>query len=142
LVCLDTLEHVPDPGDLVRQFATYLRPGGLLFVHAPFYMIHPRYPTHLRSSRQYSGSAALFTAHGFRPIDGEPFWNPIVLAKADASGKYPPSPLVRRILVRLGGLSMCAGRYGLLPLFIIHRVRRRANRWFDKAGRTTGGPAA
>ena len=34
LVCLDTLEHVPDPSEMVRQIAGYLRPGGLLFVHA------------------------------------------------------------------------------------------------------------
>jgi len=132
LVCLDTLEHVPDPADLVRQFAGYLRPGGLLFVHAPFYMIHPRYPTHLLASRRLSGSMRLFSDQGFRPIDGDLFWNPIVLAKPDAAGRCPASPLPRRLLVRLGGFVLCLGRYGLLPLSIVHAVRRRANRWFDK----------
>ena len=132
LVCLDTLEHVPDPATLVGQFAAYLRPGGLLFVHAPFYMIHRRYPTHLRTSRRYSGSTKLFTDHGFRPIDGEPFWSPLVLAKADAAGRYPTSPLARRLMVHFGGAALSAGRVGLLPLRVVHAVRRHGNRWFDK----------
>lgn len=32
ITCMEVLEHVPDPGELIRQCAALLRPGGLLFV--------------------------------------------------------------------------------------------------------------
>jgi 2-polyprenyl-3-methyl-5-hydroxy-6-metoxy-1,4-benzoquinol methylase len=137
LVCLDTLEHVPDPSEMVRQIVSYLRPGGLLFVHAPFYMIHPRYPTHLKSSRKYAGSLRLFTDHGLRPIDGDLFWNPIMLAKPDAQGNYPATRFKRRFILRAGGMILSLGRAGLFPLRLVHAIRRRGNRWFDKTGKPT-----
>jgi 2-polyprenyl-3-methyl-5-hydroxy-6-metoxy-1,4-benzoquinol methylase len=137
LVCLDTLEHVPDPSEMVRQIAGYLRPGGLLFVHAPFYMIHPRYPTHLSSSQKYAGSLKLFTAHGLRPIDGDLFWNPIMLAKANVRGNYPTTRFKRQFILRAGGLILSFGRFGLFPLSLVHAIRRRGNRWFDKTGKPT-----
>ena len=31
ITCMEVLEHVPDPGELMRQCADLLRPGGLLF---------------------------------------------------------------------------------------------------------------
>ena len=31
ITCMEVLEHVPDPGELMRQCAELLRPGGLLF---------------------------------------------------------------------------------------------------------------
>jgi SAM-dependent methyltransferase len=137
LVCLDTLEHVPDPSEMVRQIVSYLRPGGLLFVHAPFYMIHPRYPTHLKSSRKYAGSMKLFTDHGLKPIDGDLFWNPIMLAKADAKGNYPSARFKRRFILKAGGIILTFGRFGLFPLRLVHAIRRRGNRWFDKTGKPT-----
>jgi SAM-dependent methyltransferase len=138
LVCLDTLEHVPDPSEMVRQIAGYLRPGGLLFVHAPFYMIHPRYPTHLKTSQKYAGSLELFTRHGLAPIDGDLFWNPILFAKADAGGQFPTTPFRRKFVIRAGAVILSLGRYGLFPLWLVHAIRRRGNRWFDK----TGAPSA
>jgi SAM-dependent methyltransferase len=132
LVCLDTLEHVPDPSEMVRHIVSYLRPGGLLFEHAPFYMIHPRYPTHLKTSRKFSGNLKLFTDHGLRPINGTLFWTPLVLARADAQGNFPAAKPSRRLVVRLGGMILSLGRYGLFPLSVVHAIRRRGNRWFDK----------
>jgi SAM-dependent methyltransferase len=135
LVCLDTLEHVPDPAEMVRQFVTYLRPGGLMFIHAPFYMIHPRYPTHLKSSRKFAGSLKLFTDAGLRPMDGDLFWNPLLLAKAAADGSFPQTHFWRILMLRAGGWIMSAARVGLFPLGLVHAIRRRGNRWFDKIGK-------
>jgi 2-polyprenyl-3-methyl-5-hydroxy-6-metoxy-1,4-benzoquinol methylase len=137
LVCLDTLEHVPDPSEMVRQIASYLRPGGLLFTHAPFYMIHPRYPTHLKSSQKFAGSLTLFTEAGLKPIDGDLFWNPIMFAKADSAGNFPATTFKRRFILKAGSLLMSLGRFGLFPLALVHYVRRRGNRWFDKTGKPT-----
>jgi 2-polyprenyl-3-methyl-5-hydroxy-6-metoxy-1,4-benzoquinol methylase len=135
LVCLDTLEHVPDPVEMVRHIAGYLRPGGLLFVHAPFYMIHPRYPTHLKTNRKFAGSLRLFSQHGLRAIDGDLFWLPLILTKADVNGDYRTAAAKRRWVVRCGSLILSIGRWGLLPLWLIHSIRRWGNRWFDKTGK-------
>ena len=70
IVCLDVLEHVPDPPSFVGQLLPLLRPQGRLIVHAPFYMIHPAYPTHLKRNRAHSGSLRLYTQHGLRLVDG------------------------------------------------------------------------
>jgi SAM-dependent methyltransferase len=36
VLCFDVLEHIPDPIATVRVLRDALRPGGLLFLHAPF----------------------------------------------------------------------------------------------------------
>ena len=138
LVCLDTLEHVPDPREMVCQIAGYLRPGGLLFIHAPFYMIHPHYPTHLKSSQKFSGDLSLYTDHGLRPIDGDIFWKPLLLAKADNDGHFPPVPWQKKFVLIAGGLILRLGRYGLYPRSLVHWIRVRGNRWFDKTGKPKG----
>ena len=56
VVCLDVLEHVADPLQLVSIIARFLRPGGRLIVHSPFFFVSPLNPTHLRSNIKYSGS--------------------------------------------------------------------------------------
>ena len=55
VVCLDVLEHVPDPPAVVAQLAAVLCPGGRLIVHAPFYFVDRVVGTHLRSNMTYSG---------------------------------------------------------------------------------------
>ncbi len=37
VLCLDVLEHVPQPEELVGELAGYMRPGGWLIVSAPFH---------------------------------------------------------------------------------------------------------
>lgn len=82
VLCLDVLEHVPDPPALVAQFADHLQPGGLLIVHAPFYFVSRRNATHLDCNRKYSGDLRrLYESHGFRLCDGRLFWDPLVLQK-------------------------------------------------------------
>jgi len=75
VACLDVLEHVSDPTAFVGTLAGYLRVGGRLIVHAPFYMIHPGNPTHLKANRRYRGSLSLYEEHGLRATaiqDGPP----------------------------------------------------------------------
>ena len=60
VVCLDVLEHIKDVPGFLRQLVDFIHPGGILIAHAPFYMIHPANPTHLKINRKYSGSLALY----------------------------------------------------------------------------------
>lgn len=111
VVCLDVLEHVPEPGNLVEQLAGYLKPGGRLIVHAPFWFIHPAVTTHLAANRTYSGDLArLYRPHGFRPIDGQFFWSPIVLEKVTGAGRRTAVPWRTRLTLGLGGLLLAVAR--------------------------------
>ena len=82
VVCLDVLEHVPDPPALVREIATYLKPGGVLLCSAPFYYVSESASTHLASNKTYSGDLRrLYTPAGLAPVDCAPMWIPIALEK-------------------------------------------------------------
>lgn len=83
IVCLDVLEHVPDPPAFVESLVRRLRSGGALIVHAPFFFIGPLNPTHLKANRTYSGDLdRLYGKNGLRLVDGRPWWDPIVLVKS------------------------------------------------------------
>lgn len=55
VICLEVLEHVPDPPALVGKIAGYLKPGGRAFISESFGRVWPKYPTHLASNLKYSG---------------------------------------------------------------------------------------
>lgn len=136
VVCLDVLEHVPDPPAFVRMMANYLRPGGILIVHAPFAVIHYTTATHLKSNRRYSGSLALYEQAGFRLLDGEVSWAPIVLQRVSERLVSPTPWSVRRLTIRLGGFFLLMGRYPMVPLWLGDCFRRHYGRWFhDKSER-------
>lgn len=83
VVCLDVLEHVPDPPGLVAELARRLKFGGLLVTHAPFAYVGPSACTHLRTNVRYSGDVRrMYAPAGLVPVDGTPLWMPIVLEKA------------------------------------------------------------
>ncbi len=137
IVCLDVLEHVPDPPEFVRMLATYLKPGGRLLVHAPFMIVQPSCSTHLSSNRRYSGDITLYERNGFQCVDGELAWNPIVLERTDA-----PLPFIRRWrprqwLLRIAPCFMSLGRSSATPFFWADRLRMLNDRWFvgEKRGR-------
>lgn len=131
VVCLDVLEHVPDPPGFVQVISGYLRPSGLLIVHAPFYMIHRSNPTHLRANRRYSGSLSLYEKQGFRLMGGEPGWNPIVLQKAggDSARRSRFSP--KLLGPRLTGWYLALGRFSFLPFWWVDSYQRKRNQWFE-----------
>ena len=128
VTCLDVLEHVSDPRGMVREIVSYLRPGGLLYVSAPFYMILPWYPTHLRRNRRFSGSVGLFTRAGLELVGGRFTWYPIVLRKA--GGESTSIDRIACALARISGSGQKVGRWAAWPFLPVHWARWMGNRRF------------
>lgn len=125
IVCLDVLEHVPNPPEIVGQFSNWLKPNGFLITHSPFFYIEPYRPTHLKSNLQFSGNDGLFRQHGLQPFDGRFFWDPIVLCKYDG-----PPPGRRLTALRLGQHLLRAGRW--IPFIhsaVARQMCRGERRW-------------
>lgn len=119
IVCLDVLEHVPDPPAVVQQFSKWLKPDGLLLVHAPFYFIVWTRPTHLASNRRFAGAVkGLYGPAGFHLQDiGGWLLDPLVLQKGDAGQKQGTSLAVKtRRLV--GGIATVTSRF--IPGIVRH----------------------
>jgi len=131
VLCLDVLEHVPEPPVFVKQIAGYLRPSGQLITHAPFYMIHPSNPTHLKANRRYSGSLSLYQKQGLKLVDGDIGWNPIVLKKLPEDSQSRCSFSTKVLGLRLAGLYLALGRFSTLPFWWVDAYRRKKNRWFE-----------
>ncbi len=128
VICFDVLEHVPDPPSMVKSIASYLRPEGMLYVSAPFYMLLRWYPTHLRSNRRYSGNLKMYREAGLKLVGGRYTWYPIVLQKPGVeSVALSKGPLI----VRLTGLAQRIGQYAAWPFAPIHLIRRMGNRRFE-----------
>jgi SAM-dependent methyltransferase len=118
VLCLDVLEHVPDPPSLVGWLAGLLREGGEFIAHAPFFYIDPAVPTHLRSNKKFSGDfSSLYEPHGLHPIAGRFFWDPIVLRKGE---KHTRTDLPWNL--RVGGALLKLGRYWSWPHIIVTKV--------------------
>lgn len=116
IVCLDVLEHVPDPPGLVRQLAELLASNGELIVHAPFWLVDRGTTTHLTANRTYSGDIArLYAPAGLVPVDSRWMWNPLVLTRKEAGLPRPP------VRVALAGLLLRLARVVPLPFTLIVR---------------------
>lgn len=116
VVCLDVLEHVPQPPNLVRQLAGWLKPGGFLIVHAPFWLLTEAVCTHLTDNLQYSGDwRRLYGAAGLRIVDGAFMWNPLALQKAGGPKTLLMSPWTRA-KVAYGGFLLRCSRWCRFPL--------------------------
>jgi len=133
VICLDVLEHIHQPEEFVETIASYIRPGGRLIVHAPFYMICKTSPTHLKSNRKYSGSLSLYTKSNLRLIDGDFRWNPLVFEKAaeNAVSAYHKK-LLKLFFIRVIGLYFMLGRLYFLPFLWIRYYRRAKRNWFGR----------
>lgn len=133
VVCLDVLEHVPQPQTLVKKFHEWLKPDGLLFVHAPFWCLHWTRSTHLKENRHLSGDLkTLYTDNGFTAVDASVFWDPILLQKSDN-----PSPYVRSVAANLrihtGRHLLRAGRWNSTIHNAIARFMARPPKWWRDA---------
>ena len=131
VVCLDVLEHVPDVPETLAKIRACLRPGGVLFVHAPFYLVHPVSITHLRANRRYSGSLALFRRAGFSLHDAQPTWGPLVLVRNDGARPRRPWGAWPRLAVALPfGLVLAIGRLTVWPFEVLNLATRVMQPWF------------
>lgn len=55
VVCLEVLEHLPNPSDALATIERVLKIGGIALVTESFPSVLPQFPTHLRSNLRFSG---------------------------------------------------------------------------------------
>ena len=134
IVCLDVLEHVPNPPETVGNFANWLRQDGLLITNSPFFYIEPYHPTHLQSNMRYSGDVTLFVQNGLQPFHGKLFWDPIVLKKCDSA------PADRKLWkVWLGMWPLRLGRWSPVIHNAVARLMSRGEKkWLRGLERANG----
>ena len=133
LLCLDVLEHVPDPPALVQRFSRWLKPGGYLVASAPFFFVCPTRPTHLRSNLKYSGEwKRLYGSSGFVPVDGRVFWDPLALRLSGE--RSSGSTWMSRLRVDVGRFILRGGRWapGLYSQ-IADYIARPDKTWMNSA---------
>jgi SAM-dependent methyltransferase len=135
VLCLDVLEHIPDPRAMVAGFVRCLRHGGLLIVHAPFYFVSRANPTHLACNRKYSGDLRqLYESQGFRLRDGRLGWDPLVLEKVPPDGvARVPARRGRLLAICFVGWLLAVGRYWCGPHNLIASlaVGSSDRRWLE-----------
>lgn len=67
VVCLEVLEHLPNPHEGVVTIERVLKVGGIALVTESFASVLPSFPTHLRSNLKFSGRTPfLFLRHNLR----------------------------------------------------------------------------
>ncbi len=132
IVCLDVLEHVPEPQCLIKLFTRWLKPDGVLFSHAPFWAIHWSRPTHLEENRYLTGNLShLYTAQGLKAVDSSIFWDPIVLQKSTAP-RLPVMPFAS-LRLRLGQLLLKPGRWNaFVHMFVARQLAKAPVQWSDR----------
>lgn len=128
VVCLDVLEHVPQPHELISLFSTWMKPDGLLFVHAPFWCLHWTRSTHLKENQTYSGDLKrMYAANNFRALDSSVFWDPILLQKTEAAFAGSIGASMR---IRLGQFLLTLGRWdGSVHTWIARQIARPPKHW-------------
>lgn len=130
IVCLDVLEHVPDPPAFVEALVRRLRPGGALIVHAPFFFVGPLNPTHLETNRTYSGDLGrLYEKNGLRLVEGRPWWDPIVLTKSGTA--IVRESRLKAALLSFTGLLLALARWWNWPhcLVAARLMQQHEPRW-------------
>jgi glycosyltransferase involved in cell wall biosynthesis/SAM-dependent methyltransferase len=66
VVCLEVIEHVPDPEDFINFIADSVRPGGVVYISDCFNGVEDRWPTHLAANERYAGMLPLMMMRRFR----------------------------------------------------------------------------
>jgi len=129
VVCLDVLEHIPEPSNIVAFLSGALREGGYLLVHAPFWFLSPAVVTHLRENRRFSGDVRrLYRPHGLHAVDSALFWNPIALQKL-TDGPPPKLSIGHRTRLFLGAFLLWWGRFWSTPHVLIASLMTKPSDW-------------
>ncbi len=129
VVCLDVLEHIPNPSEVVKFLASAIRDRGYLLVHAPFWYVDPAVVTHLRENRRFSGDVRrLYRPHGLCPVDGKWAMNPIALQKANAEDS-PAGTLGTRLRLALGQHLLWYGRFWSTPHILAAKKLVKSRSW-------------
>ncbi len=127
VICLDVLEHVPDPTNILHKFTKWLKKDGILITHSPFFLVHPYYSTHLQSNKKLSGDCNIYTNLGLQPIKSRLFWDPIILKNTLDQSTKQKIPFT----TRLGGnlLAKGRGRLGNIHSMLARYMSRGESHW-------------
>lgn len=132
ILCLDVLEHLPDPVAAVCQSSKLLRPGGFFIHSSPFYLVGPQWPTHLDSNRKFAGRIRIFEKNaGLKMVDGRFLQNPIVFQK---NGGVPAQKLswTKRFLLWYGSNWLVIfGKFPKIMPFLVQKVFRKDQQLLD-----------
>ncbi len=131
VVCLDVLEHIPEPSNIVAFLAGALREEGYFLVHAPFWFLSPAVVTHLRENRRFSGDVRrLYRPHGLHAVDSALFWNPIALQKR-TDGPPPRLSIGHRAQLFFGASVLWWGRFWSTPYVPFASLMTKPSDWPD-----------
>jgi len=86
VVCIEVLEHVPDPTGTMRNLYAALKSGGIALITESFESIGPAYPSHLPENLKYAGKThRLMERVGFANTyyNSEPINRPMEFIKKD-----------------------------------------------------------
>jgi ubiquinone/menaquinone biosynthesis C-methylase UbiE len=75
IMCVEVLEHLPDPADAIREFSRLLKPGGELVLTAPFDSISHFAPHHYCSGFNHYWYETHLPSNGFRIAEITPNGN-------------------------------------------------------------------
>ena len=75
VMCIEVIEHVPDPGEAVRELARLLKPGGTLLLSAPFCSITHYAPYHFSTGFSRYWYETHLPRHGIEITRFEPNGN-------------------------------------------------------------------
>jgi len=135
VICLDVLEHVPDPPAIIEQFDKFLKDDGRLIISAPFFLVNSQFPTHLDSNRKYSGNFHdLYGRLGYKMHEGCLFWNPIVAGKPNAKRRENSKAFWGKRAARAGRIILRGARYTTVPYTWGDRLFKmgRKNPWIEQ----------
>lgn len=97
IVCLDVLEHVPNPEVVIKNFFDYLNGGGVVYVSEGFKSIVLLRPTHLKCNMRYVGNLIkMFSNKGFCFVDK--LYPRIFVFSKDYANKASILKLIKNIL--------------------------------------------
>jgi SAM-dependent methyltransferase len=115
ITCFDVLEHVPDPVRTVKELRDALRPGGLLFLYAPFGE-DPERPMHIvHDDRVFR----LMRFLGFRP-------------KGEWEDAFPSSVRAPSVYTRSDSSSLQRPAYYIYDVWMKNRIGDAIAAWWRR----------